>query len=130
MFDSSTIRAMNERTYSALLKLKEAIQKDPRLTSLKEAEKALNDDPAAIKLSKEKDALTEAYEDALFHYGENSEVTKAAWHNLYIRKKELDELPSSESYRKAYAPLAQIYRELDLILFSPYREKGKCGGKI
>ena len=120
---------MNERTYRALLTLKDAIHNDPRFAKLKEAETALNQDEQALALSKEKDRLTEVYEDALFHYGENSEITKDAWHNLYIRKKELDELPASEAYRKAYAPLAQIYRELDTVLFSPYREKTKCGGK-
>lgn len=121
--------AMNEKTYRALLTLKEAIQNDPRFAKLREAEEALNQDEQAVMLSKEKDRLTDVYEDALFHYGENSSFTKDAWHNLYIRKKELDELPASENYRKAYAPLAQIYRELDLVLFSPYREKSKCGGK-
>ncbi len=121
---------MNERTYRALLALKETIQSDPRFAELRKAEKTLNEDQTAVKLSQEKDKLTEAYEDALFHYGENSEVTKEAWHNLYIKKKELDELPVSEAYRKAYAPLAGLYRELDLILFSPYREKSRCGGKL
>ena len=120
---------MNERTYRALLTLKDAIHNDPRFAKLKEAEAALNQDEQAIALSKEKDRLTDVYEDALFHYGESSERAKDAWHNLYIRKKELDELPVSEAYRKAYVPLAKIYRELDLVLFSPYREKTKCGGK-
>lgn len=120
---------MNEKTYRALLALKEAIQNDPRFVKLKEAETALSQNEQAVMLSKEKDRLTEVYEDALFHYGESSSLTKDAWHNLYIRKKELDELPVSENYRKAYAPLAQIYRELDLVLFAPYREKSKCGGK-
>ncbi len=128
--DSSKIVAMNERTYRALLTLKEAIQSDPRFAELRKAEEALNKDEEAVKLSQEKDRLAEAYEEALFHYGENSVATKDAWRNLYIKKKELDELPSSEAYRKAYTPLAGLYRELDLLLFSPYREKRKCGGKL
>lgn len=121
---------MNERTYRALLTLKEAVQGDGRFAELRKAEEALNQDEEAVRLSKEKDRLLEVYEEALFHYGENSDLTKEAWHNLYIRKKELDELPSSQAYRKAYAPLAGLYRELDLILFSPYRAKSGCGGKL
>ena len=121
---------MNERTYKALLSLKEAIHEDGRFLRLLEAEEALNQDERAVALAKEKDRLTEAYEDARFHYGEDSPAAKEAWHSLYIKKKELDELPSSEAYRKAYAALSPIYRELDSLLFSPYREKNKCGGKL
>ena len=120
---------MNERTYKALLSLKEALHSDPRYLKLQEAEAVLDKDEEAIALAKEKDRLTEAYEEARFHYGENSPLAKEAWHNLYIKKKELDELPSSDAYRKAYAPLAEIYRELDSLLFDPYREKPRCGGK-
>lgn len=121
---------MNERTYASLLLLKEAMLSDPRYLKLKEAEEALSKDEKAVALSKEKDALTEAYEDARFHYGEESALAKEAWHNLYIKKKELDELPVSEAYRKAYASLSSLYRELDSLLFSPYREKTRCGGKL
>ena len=97
---------------------------------LKEAERALESDPQAQKLAKEKENKARAYEEARFTYGEESEQAKQAWRSLYLIKKELDELPSSEAYRKAYAPMASLYRQMDSTLFDPFRDETSCGGKL
>ena len=120
---------MNERTCKALASLKEALREDPRFLALQEAEERLGRSEEAIALAKEKDALTKTYADALAHYGENAPSTKEAWHNLYIKKEELDGLDVSLAYQKAFVPLSRVYRELDALLFLPYREKVRCGGK-
>ncbi len=121
---------MNEKTAQALHALISAMENDPRMLKLKEAERALNEDPKAKELSKKKDELTEEFEVARFRYGEESDQAKSAWHSLYLIKKELDEIPSSVSYRKSYAPMAMLFREMDAILFDCFRDESDCGGKI
>lgn len=121
---------MNEKTAQSLLTLANAIANDPRMLKLKEAEKALNEDPKAKEFSKKKDELTEAFEVARFRYGEESPQAKEAWRSLYLIKKELDELPFSQAYRKRYSPMAMLFREMDSILFDRFRDESDCGGKI
>lgn len=121
---------MNLETLDALNRLKAAFEEDPRRQRLLQAEKEMESDPKAQELTKEKDRLTEEYEQARFRYGESSEQAKGAWHSLYLIKKELDELPVCEAYRKAYAPMALLYREMDGILFDSFRDETDCGGKI
>lgn len=114
----------------ALRQLKQAIASDPRMVALSKAEMALESDLEARRLAEEKEKKTRSYEEARFTYGEESEQAKEAWHSLYLIKKELDELPVSESYRKAYAKMAALYREMDSLLFDPFRDETSCGGKI
>lgn len=121
---------MNEKTANSLATLAKAIENDPRMIELKKAEKLLNEDPEAQALSKKKDLLTEAFEEARFHFGEESAQAKEAWRSLYLIKKELDELPSCVAYRKAYAPMAMLFRQMDAILFDAFRDESECGGKI
>ncbi len=121
---------MNEKTYAAALSLRQALEEDPRLIALKEAEARLNQDERAVALSKEKEKLSEAYDEALLHFGEDSDITKEAWHRLYLKKKELDELPASKAYWEKYLPLAKLYRELDSLVFGEFREKRKCKEKL
>lgn len=102
---------------------------DPRCLFLKQEEAKMAADPEAIALSKTKDERSADYEKAAYTYGENAPEAKEAWHELYLAKKKLDECPSCISYEKAYARLAPIYREIDDILFSDFREKPHCGGK-
>ena len=121
---------MNQATMEALSALRDALSSDPRMKRLKEAERALESDPQAQKLAKEKENKARAYEEARFTYGEESEQAKQAWRSLYLIKKELDELPSSEAYWKAYAPMASLYRQMDSTLFDPFRDETACGGKL
>ncbi len=122
--------AMNLETLEALNRLKSAFEEDPRRKKLLQAEKEMESDPEAKRLTKKKDLLTEEYEQARFRYGENSEQAKSAWRSLYLIKKELDELPVCEAYRKAYAPMALLCRQMDTILFDSFRDETDCGGKI
>lgn len=120
---------MNAKTYASLARLKTAIKDDPRFKKLKEAEKAMGLDEEAKEKAAIKERLSQDYDDACAHFGDDSALAKDIWHNLYINKDELDRLPSVRAYMDAYVPLARIYRELDALLFLPYRELLKCEGK-
>lgn len=106
-----------------ILALSKAMKDDPRFKNLDELEEEVNSNSVIFALSKRKDEAEKSYSFALPLYKKGSaELTKAE-HDLYEAKLAIDNEPISKKYTEAYAKVADIYREIDDIIFSPFRKK-------
>lgn len=121
---------MNEATIKSLYDLAEAMENDPRTRALFEAEKKLEASPKSAELATKARVTREEYLKRRLELGEEDEATKVALHQFYLAKKELDLDPLSREYSILFHEVNQIYRELDEILFGPFREKKRCGGAL
>ena len=117
---------MENETLQALLKLKSALDEDPRVLALAASEKALGDSEEARALKAKVDEASEAYSFNLNHFGEESEATKSSLHELFLAKKALDENPVARQYNSDYAAVRKLYGEIDSRLIGPYRASKRC----
>ena len=120
---------MKAVTLRRLMDLRSAMDEDPRVLALAEAEKALMADPALAPLLEEKEAAQTAYLSARLEYGENDEKTFACQKRLYQAKLALDLHPSAKEYSLRFAEVNGMLRNVDAILFGDFREPLRCGGK-
>ena len=89
---------MNESLANKLEELKNLIENDENVLKVKELDEKLNKSEEVMKLSYKKDMMIVEYENALKHFGENSEEIKQAQRNLYQAKLELDSHPLVKEY--------------------------------
>lgn len=119
---------MDQTLLSSLTALKAALASDARVLSLEEEEKKIAQSDEVRRLATEKDRLSDIYESTRLRYGENAKETKDAYAELCKVKRELDFLPESLSYTKAYAEVNHLMMAIDDILFGDLRGKHVCGG--
>lgn len=117
---------MNAVTLRYLDDLACCIQDDPRVSLLASLEANLNEDPQAASLHHAMIAAQENYVLAKKDYGTESEEAKAAQKAFYQAKLALDECPSAKEYSALFSQLNFLYRELDDLLFRPFRIEGGC----
>ena len=110
---------MEEFIAEALESLRSALDGDPRVKALEEAEKELLGNEEVIALAKKKDAAESDYELAL----KTNSGVEAARKRLYEAKLALDTHPVSKRYNEAYIAVRDLYMEIDDILIGPYRGK-------
>lgn len=111
---------MNERLYQELNELRDLMKNDERFLKLDELNKALNNSEEVMKLSYQKEMAIVAYEDALNHFGKNSEELKKAQQNLAKCKLDLDNHPLVKEYYLALQKVRKIDQEINEKLFRDF----------
>ena len=119
---------MEVLTVNLLNELREALNADPRVLALSEAEASLSSDEEANAKKTLADKAEEEYENAIKLHGQDSPEAKAALHDLYLAKKALDELPVSRQYNKCYQEVRRLYDEIDGRVLGPFRSLPRCKG--
>ena len=120
---------MTAKTLEALDNLVIALSSDSRIIELAKEEEELGKDEAAFTLAKKKDEAFARYMTLRLENGEKDEQTEIAKRELSIAKKEMDLSPAARRYRKAYAEVSALYRQMDEILFGEFRQSVRCGMK-
>lgn len=115
-------------TLRALSDLRSCMDADPRMAELRRAEELLRADPEALALFQKTDALREEFLKLRLELGPEDEQTLAAQRAFHQSKLKLDELPVAREYSRRFAEVNSLLRELDVLLFSPYRHSTPCGG--
>ncbi len=117
---------MKESTRRLLLDLAKAIEHDPRVLRLRQDEAELSADEGVAPLLEEAKKRREDYLVLRLELGENDEKTVDAKRAFYQAKLHLDENQASAQYRHSYASVSDLYREIDEIIFAPYRRLSGC----
>jgi len=117
---------VNTLTIEQLNIFSEILRKDPRVVRLDELESEINKDSEVLALSSEFKKTEEAFNYALEHYGENSEITKKKKINLLERKQKLNMHPLVADYNKAFIEVKDLFLNLEDILFSSIKDKSLC----
>lgn len=117
---------MEDRFINLIYELKEAINDDPRVIKLNEIELELSSNRDVINLSIKKNRISEEYKEILRFNDENSELAKAKQKELYLAKKELDELDIVIKYNKAFQEVRLLYEHISSTLFDELKIKRDC----
>lgn len=111
---------MNQSLLEIASKLKEEINSLPEVQELERLNKLLNDDEDVMRLCYKKDMCVTKYEDALRHFGDNSDETLRAQKALHQAKLELDENPLVKQYNEQYKKVRKIYDRINEEIFNPF----------
>ena len=111
---------MNQSLLEKASKLKEEIDSLPEVQELERLNKLLNDDEGVMRLCYKKDMCVTKYEDALRHFGDNSDETLRAQKALHQAKLELDENPLVKQYNEQYKIVRKIYDRINEEIFNPF----------
>ena len=114
---------MEEKIYLLAYKLKNAIENDDRIIYLNKLEEKMNNDEKVMTLSYKKDLAINEYEDALRHFGENSNISNESFKNLLYAKETLYSFPLVKEYIEAYKKVRDLYLEINGILFDDFSLK-------
>lgn len=109
---------MNKDIYTLSSELKQLLDADERLILLNELEEKMRDNQEVMELAYHKDLAISRYSDLLNHFSSGDKITKKAHHELFLKKKALDEHPLVREYLKAYSQVRDLYLEISTILFS------------
>lgn len=118
---------MEEATVARLCAVRDYLSGCQEAIALNSAEEKLNLCPEAKRLSALIREQEEKLEFALNHFGEESEQSKAEQHALYLYKKEIDELPESRAYMKAYSGYRRLLDQVNKALFEVEVPSKACG---
>ena len=110
---------MNQSLLEKASKLKEEIDSLPEVQELERLNKLLNDDEDVMRLCYKKDMCVTKYEDALRHFGDNSDETLMAQKALHQAKLELDENALVKQYNEQYKKVRKIYDRINEEIFNP-----------
>lgn len=111
---------MNQKLYEKVSKLKEEIDNSPEVKELKRLNYLLENDEEVMKLCYRKDCAVTNYEDALKHFGENSDEAINAQKTLHQAKLELDLNPLVKQYNEQFKIVRKIYDKINEELFNPF----------
>jgi len=117
------IISMNNSLYEEVYKLRDQMKSDPRFLALKEMDEKLNNNEEVMKLAYQKEMAIVDYEDALNHYGKNSEELKKAQQNLAKCKLNLDNHPLVKEYYLALQKVREMDRKVNEKLFDDFNMK-------
>lgn len=115
------ISTMREELLSACLSFKEILREDPRFKDFKEKEEAALRSEEVSMLHQTMEAKAKRFEEAL-SYG-TKEEQEAAQKELYKAKATLDSHPLMAAYNASFSLWRDIEREIDCLLFGPFRKK-------
>lgn len=118
---------MEEVTIARLCAVRDYLSECQECNALSTAEEKLNLSSEAKRLSALIREQEEKLEFALNHFGEDSEQSKAEQHTLYLYKKEIDELPESREYMKAYSAYRKLLDRVNEALFEVDLPAPSCG---
>ena len=107
-----------DEIYALSYELKDLLTNDPRIILLNKLEKEMDENEEVMALAYQKDLAVSSYNDALNHYSEDSQEVKESHHQLFLKKKALDEHPLVREYLNAYSQVRDLYLKMSDILFS------------
>ena len=111
---------MNQILLDKASKLKEEIESMPEVIELERLNKLLNEDEEVMRLCYKKDLCAAKFEDAMRHFGDNSEQTIKAQQELYQAKLELDKNELVKAYNKQLGIVREIYAKINKEIFDPF----------
>ena len=111
---------MPENIYLQAEELKEKLTNDPRIISLNEIEKRMNESEEVMALTYKKDMAAVDYSDTLNHFPEDSKEAKEALKKLHEAKLNLDNHPLVKEYLKAYKEVRELYQNINEIVFGNF----------
>lgn len=118
---------MEEATIARLCAVRDYLSECQEANALSDAEDKLNRSEEAKRLSSLIRQQEGKLEFSLNHFGEGSEQSKAELHALYLYKKEIDELPESREYMKAYSAYRKLLDRVNDALFEVDLPAASCG---
>ena len=116
---------MNQELLAKIEILKQEIEKDENVLKVQELDKKMNNDKEVMKLSYRKDCALSEYEDALKHFGSDSEEVRKAQKALYEAKLALDSHPLVKEYNQYFAKVRLLYKKVNDMIFGEFSEKGE-----
>lgn len=113
---------MRKELIEKLESLKSELNNDEEVKKLNDLNDALNKNEEAMKLSYAKDMASVNFEDAIKHFGRNSNEAKDAQLKLYEANKALEENKLVKEYLQQYLIVSKIYGQINKELFDPFRK--------
>lgn len=111
---------MNQNLLEKVTNLKEEINNSPEVKELNRLNSLLENDEEVMKLCYRKDCAVTKYEDALKHFGENSDETIQAQKELHQAKLELDSNELVKKYNEQFKIVRKIYDKINEEIFNPF----------
>lgn len=111
---------MNEKLFEKVSKLKEEIDNSQEVKELNRLNSLIENDEEVMKLCYKKDCAVTSYEDALKHFGENSDEVLKAQKALYQAKLELDSNKLVKEYNEQFKIVRKIYDKINEEIFNPF----------
>ena len=111
---------MNQSLLEKVTKLKEEISNSPEVKELNRLNDVLENDEEVMKLCYRKDCAVTNYEDALKHFGENSDEVLKAQKALHQAKLDLDSNDLVKKYNEQFKIVRKIYDKINEEIFNPF----------
>lgn len=111
---------MNQILLEKVLKLKNEIENSPEVKELNRLNELLENDEEVMKLCYRKDVCISNYEDALKHFGENSNEAKEAQKALHQAKLALDKNEVVMKYNEQFKIVRKMYDKINEEIFNPF----------
>lgn len=111
---------MNQKLYDKVSLLKNEIENSPEVKELNRLNSLLDNDEEVMKLCYRKDCAVTDYEDALKHFGENSDEAIKAQKALHQTKLALDNNELVKQYNEQYKIVRKIYDKINEEIFNPF----------
>lgn len=111
---------MNQNLLEKVTNLKEEINNSPEVKELNRLNSLLENDEEVMKLCYRKDCAVTKYEDALKHFGENSDEAIQAQKELHQVKLELDSNELVKKYNEQFKIVRKIYDKINEEIFNPF----------
>ncbi len=112
---------MNEKLFEKVSKLKEEIANSSEVKELNRLNSLLENDEEVMKLCYKKDCAVTKFEDALKHFGENSDEALAAQKELHQAKLALDSNKLVQKYNEQFKIVRKIYDKINEEIFNPFK---------
>lgn len=112
---------MNEKLANSLSLLKREIENSEEMKKLKFLDKQMSENEVVIRLAYKKDMASVKYDDALKHFGENSQEANSAQKELYQAKLKLDKNELVIQYMEQYKIVKKMYDKINEELFVPFK---------
>lgn len=107
---------------SLAYKLKDLLDNDPRIVSLNNIEKELEESEEIMKLVYQKNMKENDLSDILRHFEKESKEARDATVNLYHAADELYAHPLVKKYLEAYEEVEKLFNKINDILFKELKE--------
>ncbi|MBQ0009031.1 MAG: YlbF family regulator [Firmicutes bacterium] len=111
---------MNQTLFEKVAKLKEEINNSPEVKELNRLNSLLENNEEVMRLCYKKDCAVTNYEDALKHFGENSEEAIKTQKALHQAKLELDSNELVKQYNEQFKIVRKIYDKINEEIFNPF----------
>ena len=111
---------MTKDIYQKAEELKDRLISDPRIISLNNIEKEMNENEEVMALAYKKDMAAVKYSDLLNYFSEDSEEAKKAMKELHEAKLNLDNHPLVKKYLAAYKEVRELYEQINSVLFGDF----------